>query len=120
MELMTIPFPMMQTGINPGLLATRDIFGSIMHFKVIILSFFTSSKHAMGIGPYDTVISWDYYYYPGKPRVILDWTFSFECDIEEQNYPTPMDGVNEWTCSIWPNCRYLFKLPPLHYRGGTK
>ena len=59
----------------------------------------------MGIGPYDTVISWDYYYYPGKPRVILDWTFSFDCGLEEQKYPTPMDGVDEWTCSIWSNCR---------------
>jgi len=64
-----------------------------------------NSKHAMGVGPYDTVISWDYYYYPGKPRVILDWTFSFDCGLEEQKYPTPMDGVDEWTCSIWSNCR---------------
>ena len=63
------------------------------------------SKHSMGTGPYDTVISWDYYYYLGKPRVMLDWVFSFDCSLEEKAYPTAMDGVDDWRCSVWNNCR---------------
>ena len=65
------------------------------------------SIHSIGAGPRFTTTTSDYYYYYGKPRVIFDWAYSFGCSLEKEEYPTPMDGINEWTCSKWSNCRYV-------------
>jgi len=64
-----------------------------------------NSIHSIGIGPRFTVTTRDFWYYLEKPRVVFDWRNSFECDSEKETYPTPMDGVDEWNCSKWSNCR---------------
>ena len=77
-----------------------------MHSKMVTEYLNTiSSNYSIGVGPYDTVTSWDYYYFPGKPRMIQDWVYTFNCDRTELQYPTPMDGVDNWTCSLWSKCR---------------
>jgi len=94
-----------------------------------------NSKWSAGIGPYLTVLARDFYFYLEKPRVLWDWRTSYECNPEKEAYPTPMDGIDEWTCSKWTNCRnnaevvhcngfyghyYPFANEEYPYIGGTR
>ena len=45
-----------------------------------------------GLGPDDTVISFDGYFYYDKPRVIRTWAEGLGCG-PALPWPTPMDGV---------------------------
>ena len=56
-----------------------------------------------GEGPFDSVVSWDYYYYEQKPATVAKWAAEMGCGGEAA-YPTDMDGVGGWACQIWSDC----------------
>jgi len=60
---------------------------------------------AKGEGPHGSVIDErDGYYYHPKPNLILTWASAFGCG-PGQPWKTEMDGVNSWSCIIFPHCR---------------
>ena len=54
-------------------------------------------------GPANSTISRDYYYYEQKPLTLARFVSEYEC-ASYSEYPTPMDGVNGWSCNIWSEC----------------
>jgi len=59
--------------------------------------------HAEGVGPHDSVISWDGYYYEPKQQVIKRWTNQLNCS-DPKIWSTPMDGEGGWGCLIYSGC----------------
>ena len=85
-------------------------------------------------GPFNSVISYDYYYYEQKPETISKWAAELGCG-SNGDYATDMDGVNGWACEIWSDCsggtevvhctgsyghNYPFAGQNLPYIGGTR
>jgi len=60
--------------------------------------------HAEGMGPHESVISWDGYYYEEKQKVLNKWSTGMNCDSEPARWSTDMDGVDGWQCQVWGNC----------------
>lgn len=57
------------------------------------------------IGPSNTVISWDGFYYHQKPIMlaeIRDWML---CNPEPEPWATDMDGTEGWKCLLWSGCQ---------------
>ena len=55
---------------------------------------------SFGIGPHDTLISSDGFYYEKKATLLSNWAEKMNCDQEEQNYYTPYDGEDQFQCYI--------------------
>ena len=55
---------------------------------------------SFGIGPHDTLISFDGFYYEKKATLLHNWAVKMNCDEEEQKYYTPYDGQDEFQCFI--------------------
>ena len=55
-------------------------------------------RTSVGNGPYDTVISYDGYYYERKELLLANWAKQMECEDTEENYPTFYDGQNDFQC----------------------
>ena len=55
---------------------------------------------SFGIGPHDTLISSDGFYYEKKATLLDNWAEKMNCDKEEQNYYTPYDGEDQFQCYI--------------------
>jgi len=53
---------------------------------------------AFGVGPNDSLISWDGYYYERKSSVLDNWAAKMDCEAEEKHYSTPYDGQNNFHC----------------------
>ena len=51
-------------------------------------------------GPANSTISRYYYYYEQKPLTLARFRDAYGC-FSYGEYPTPMDGVNGWSCEIW-------------------
>ena len=91
-----------------------------------------NSFASRGEGPYNSVISLDYYYYEQKPDTINKWASKLSCLIQNDTYPTDMDGIDGWACNIWSDCLnaaeivhctgdYGHNYPfPGDYIGGTR
>jgi poly(3-hydroxybutyrate) depolymerase len=88
-----------------------------------------------GLGPEDSVISNDLYYYEQKPVTIAKWVGELGCKAEALPYPTDMDGVDRWSCQLWSGCaggtevvqctgiyahNYPFSSENPPYIGGTR
>ena len=56
-----------------------------------------------GVGPGNTIISWDGYYYYDKPTTIATYADGKECG-PAQPYPTGMDGTDNWNCAVRSGC----------------
>ena len=56
-----------------------------------------------GEGPGGTIISWDGYYYYDKQTTIQTYADGLGCG-PAQEYPTGMDGTDNWRCSIRSEC----------------
>ena len=55
-------------------------------------------EHSLGIGPHDSVISWDGFYYDKKRTLLDEWAEKMGCEDEWQVYVTPYDGQSEFAC----------------------
>ena len=52
---------------------------------------------AYGIGPHDSLISHDGYYYEDKIRNLNEWSHAMKCGNEEA-YQTQYDGIDNFQC----------------------
>ena len=52
---------------------------------------------AYGIGPHDSLISHDGYYYEDKIRNLNEWSDAMKC-ADEEAYPTQYDGIDNFQC----------------------
>ncbi len=64
-----------------------------------------SSPGGHGEGPESTVITGFYLYYEQKPLTVAKWVDELGCGADEMSYPTDMDGIDGWACSLWSGCR---------------
>ena len=51
------------------------------------------------LGPHESVISWDGYYYEEKAKTIAKWVDGLGCS-GPQTYETPMDGQTDFACKV--------------------
>ena len=51
-----------------------------------------------GIGPHDSLISWDGFYYDDKALLLQAWSDAMGCEDEEHSYQTPYDGNHGFQC----------------------
>jgi len=58
----------------------------------------------LGAGPDGTTEASDGFYYHIKMDHLMAIMDSMNCNLEPQSYPTHMDGVHGWTCSLWTGC----------------
>ena len=68
-----------------------------------VIPYDVNSASSQGIGPSNSVVSPDLYYYEQTPDTIDKWTDILECE-SVNNYPTDMDGIDDWLCNIWSDC----------------
>lgn len=59
---------------------------------------------ANGEGPESTVISAFYFYIEQKPLTLAKWVDEMGCVPVALPYPTVMDGVDGWFCTLWSGC----------------
>ena len=57
-----------------------------------------------GEGPHDSLIAYYYFYHEQKPNTIAKWVNELGCGAQE-TYPTEMDGIDGWSCNLWPGCQ---------------
>jgi len=60
--------------------------------------------HSEGAGPHDSIIAFDGYYYDIKENNLRKWTSGMNCMTGPDVYPTSMDGIDDFNCSIWTDC----------------
>ena len=61
----------------------------------------TSNPGCAGVGPHNTLISSDGYFYENKVLLLNKWAEAMHCDsINEKVYPTTFDGENGFNCLI--------------------
>jgi len=57
------------------------------------------------IGPSNTVISWDGFYYHQKPILLAEIRDWMMCNPDPEPYATDMDGTEGWKCLLWSGCQ---------------
>ena len=72
--------------------------------------YYICSIFAIGEGPHGSFISWDKYYYFGKPTLMANWANKLECEPDPVGYPTDMDGITGWNCKQWIGCKAEVEL----------
>ena len=84
----------------------KDMPISVIDFHGLldsVIPYDANSPFALGEGPHNSVETKDYYFYEQKPETIAKWADEYQCNDSEY-YPTPMDGINGWSCEIWSSC----------------
>ena len=84
----------------------KDMPISLIDFQGIldnVIPYDANSLFGLGEGPHNSAVSNDYYYYEQKPDVLEKWATEYACTIDEE-YPTPMDEINGFTCNLWSDC----------------
>ena len=79
---------------------------SLIDFQGIldnVIPYDANSPFGLGEGPHKSAVSNDYYYYEQKQDVLQKWATEYACTIDEE-YPTPMDEINGFTCNLWSDC----------------
>ena len=69
-----------------------------------IIPYDLDSVFSRGEGPHDSLIAYFYFYHEQKPNTIAKWAGELGCG-EGESYPTEMDGIDGWSCNIWPRCK---------------
>ena len=72
-----------------------------------------------GLGPDDTLISFDGYFYYDKPRVIRTWAEGLGCG-PALPWPTPMDGVQVGLDSIAVSLFVVCQILMIRIRSKSK
>ena len=89
--------------------------------KHSIIPYELDSVFSRGEGPHDSLIAYFYFYHEQKPDTIAKWVNELGCGVQE-TYPTEMDGIDGWSCKIWPGCQggiRNFILLLITYRTGA-
>lgn len=68
------------------------------------IPFSPESPGNLGAGPDMTTQTTDGYYYHIKSDHLSNVMSSMNCNDVSSVYPTPMDGVDMWSCQIWSGC----------------
>ena len=68
-----------------------------------VIPYDVNSASSQGMGPYNSVISGDLYYYYQSPDAWGKWVEDLGCG-GQNIYPTDMDGIDSWRCNIWSGC----------------
>ena len=86
-----------------------------------IIPYDLDSVFSRGEGPHNSLIAYFYFYHEQKPNTIAKWVNELGCGVQE-TYPTEMDGIDGWSCKIWPGCQggiRNFILLLITYRTGA-
>ena len=91
--------PLLGYGPPPGSNQLMDI--SILDFHGLedgTIPYNVSTPGCVGMGPHDTLISYDGYYYEDKVTILERWAEAMHCEQEESHYPTTFDGERGFAC----------------------
>ena len=100
--------------VGPVCSAPLRGYNPMPDFPVSIIDFHGLNDHTipfspelptnLGPGPDNTVIANDGWYYHVKMDHIAQITEHMNCDPEDREYPTHMDGSHGWVCKLWTGC----------------
>ena len=72
--------------------------------QVEVITFVTETLETFVLGPNNTTLSIDGFYYHQKLDHLEQITREMRCEASPAPYPTPMDGEEGWVCQAWAGC----------------